>query len=79
MPLKNINFVFIGSESSNVEYQKTKEKLLKKERALYSKYRNMKEIPSILQLDKTRTEVAFKKIYQNYFDLSKEINPKWIL
>ena len=76
MPLKNINFVFIGSESSNVEYQKTKEKLLKKERALYSKYRNMKEIPSILQLDKTRTEVAFKKIYQNYFDLSKEINPK---
>ena len=76
MPLKNINFVFIGSESSNVEYQKTKEKLLKKERALYSKYRNMKEIPSILQLDKTRTEVAFKKIYQNYFDLSKETNPK---
>jgi len=76
MPLKNINFVFIGSESSNVEYQKTKEKLLKKERALYSKYRNMKEIPSILQLDKTRTEVAFKKIYQNYFDLSREINPK---
>lgn len=71
--------IFLGSQSDNPELQKTSEKLLKKERALYSKYKNMLDTPTVLELDRTRVKISFSKFYQKFHDLSAARTPKQAL